>query len=57
MFSHRYIIKIYLGGQHRPLVEFSVIAQHIEIHGHSIRIDGITLDFNETHYIAVERVS
>jgi hypothetical protein len=55
MFSHRYIIKIYLGGQNEPVLELSVDAQSVQIQGHSIRIDGVTLNFSQNHYIAVEK--
>lgn len=55
MFSRKYIIKIYLGGCNDPLLEFSLEAQHIEIQGHSVRIDGMTLNFSQNHYISVER--
>lgn len=54
MFDRTYIIKIYLGGQGVPLLEFKVDAQNIQIYGHSIKIDGVTLNFSEHHYIAVE---
>jgi hypothetical protein len=55
MFSHRYIIKIYLGGCKEPLLEFSVDAQTIQIQGHSVKIDGVSLNFSQNHYIAVEK--
>jgi hypothetical protein len=54
MFDREYIIKIYLGGQGVPLLEFRVVAQSVQIEGHSIKIDGVTLNFSEHHYIAVE---
>lgn len=54
MFDREYIIKIYLGGQNEPLLEFRVVAQSVQLHNHSIRIDGVTLNFSEHHYIAVE---
>ena len=54
MFDREYIIKIYLGGQGVPLLEFSVDAQSVKIDGHAIRIDGMTLNFSEHHYIAIE---
>lgn len=57
MFSSRYIIKIYLGGCNEPLLEFNVEAQSVQIQGHSIRIDGVTLNFSQNHYIAVEKAS
>jgi hypothetical protein len=55
MFSHTYVIKIYLGGQNIPLIEFNVTAQCIHIQNHSVKIDGVTLNFSQNHYISVER--
>lgn len=57
MFSHKYVIKIYFGGQNHPLLDFSVEAQSVQIQGHSLRIDGVTLNFSDNHYISVERAS
>jgi hypothetical protein len=54
MFERTYIIKIYLGGQATPILEFSVDAQSVKIDGHCVRIDGMTLNFGEHHYIAIE---
>ena len=54
MFDREYIIKIYLGGQATPILEFSVDAQSVKIDGHAIKIDGVTLNFSEHHYIAIE---
>jgi hypothetical protein len=56
MFDRTYIIKIYLGGQGTPILEFRVDAQSVKIDGHSIKIDGVTLSFSEHHYIAIETV-
>jgi hypothetical protein len=55
MFSHTYVIKIYLGGQNIPLIQFDVKAQSIHIQNHSLKIDGVTLNFSENHYISVEK--
>ena len=54
MFDRTHIIKIYLGGQATPILEFSVDAQCVKIDGHAIKIDGVTLNFSEHHYIAIE---
>ena len=54
MFDRTYIIKIYLGGQNEPLLEFRVDAQSVKIDGHAVRIDGVTLNFSQNHYIAIE---
>jgi len=54
MFDRTHIIKIYLGGQAKTIFEFSVDAQSVKIDGHAIRIDGMTLNFSEHHYIAIE---
>lgn len=54
MFDRTYIIKIYLDGGSEPKLEFRVQAQSVQIQGHSVKIDGMTLNFSEHHYIAIE---
>jgi hypothetical protein len=56
MFQRRFIIKIYYEGKHTPEVVFHVNAQYVNIQGHSIKIDGVTLEFSQNHYISVEMV-
>ena len=56
MFQRRFIIKIYYEGEHAPELEFYVNAQYVNIQGHSVKIDGVTLEFSQNHYIVVEMV-
>lgn len=54
MFQRKYIIKVYYDGKNIPDLEFCVDAQCIVIQDHNVKIDGITLQFSDKHYIAVE---
>jgi hypothetical protein len=53
MFDKQYTIKVYLGGQLDPLVEFRVVAQSVKVKGTTLSIDGVVLDFGPNHYVAV----
>lgn len=54
MFQRRFIIRVYYDGKHVPELEFSVNAQYVNIQGHSVKIDGVTLEFSDKHYIVAE---
>lgn len=56
MFDRKYSVKIYLGGQGVPIIEYYVYASLITIDGHSLTIDGVKMTYSENHYIAVEKV-
>lgn len=55
MFDRKYAVRIYIGGQSSPLLEFFVMAQYIKVLGHSIDIDGTVLNFSDNHCIGVEQ--
>ena len=54
MFHRRYLVKVYYEGKNTPELAFYVDAQYVKIEGHGVTIDGMTLNFSEQHYIAVE---
>jgi hypothetical protein len=56
MFQRNYLVKIYLGGQSYPLVEYHVAAINVAVFQNSLIIDGVKLDYGSMHYIAVEKI-
>ena len=54
MFDRKYNVKIYLGGQGVPIVEFFVYASHVVVEEHTITIDGVKMVYGENCYIVAD---
>jgi|LakMenEpi03Aug12_release.lakeMendotaPanAssembly.Ray.scaffolds.fasta_scaffold2891026_2 hypothetical protein len=56
MFDRKYIVKIYLGGEGVPTIQYYVSAYRVTVDGHSLTIDGVKMAYGENYYISVEMV-
>jgi hypothetical protein len=57
MFDRRYLVKIYLGGQGVPILEFFVDATSVVVEEHTVTIDGTKLTFDLNNYVSAEKTN